>query len=55
MKKADKKILYDAVEKSRNHNPNNRCSHVAILTVNNKTFIGFNRKKSHPPSKEIWR
>jgi tRNA(Arg) A34 adenosine deaminase TadA len=53
IKTKHKKILWNAVEKSRNHNPNNRCSHAAILTVNNKTFVGFNQRKSHPLQKKF--
>jgi len=53
MKTKDKKRLWEAVERSRKYDNPQRTSHCAILQVNNKTFYGFNRAKSHPLQKRF--
>ena len=53
MKTKHKKILWNAVEKSRRHSSEIRASLSAILIVNNKRFVGYNSKKSHPLQKKF--
>jgi len=53
MKKKHKRILWDAVEKSKERNSPLRASLASILKVNNRVFCGFNSKKSHPLQKKF--
>ncbi len=53
IKKKDKKILWDTVEKSRTNNSSIRTNLSATITVNNKFFHGFNSRKSHPLQKKF--
>jgi tRNA(Arg) A34 adenosine deaminase TadA len=53
MKEKHKKTLWDAIERSRTYDNPQRTSHCAIIKINNKTFYGFNKKKSHPLQKRF--
>lgn len=53
MKKKHKKILWNAVKKSRERKSPLTSSHCAILKARNKTFVGYNSKKSHPLQKKF--
>lgn len=49
----DEKILFSCVEESRKHNPQNRCSHAAYLLTDKNTYLGLNKRKSHPLQKRF--